>query len=110
MLSHQKYGLNEWYSYYFVLSEILNLSMIIFNLWFTDFFLSGEFGTIGFDLISRMMSHGTRGDILALTFPKVTKCLFRSIGPSKSMDEKDYLCVLPINEAYEKIYIIIWYV
>ncbi|CAH2231976.1 jg4037 [Pararge aegeria aegeria] len=42
-------------------------------------------------------------------FPKLTKCWFRSYGPSGSMQHKDRLCVLPLNIVNEKIFVFLWF-
>jgi hypothetical protein len=42
-------------------------------------------------------------------FPKVTKCTFHLYGPSGSIQNKDGLCVLPLNIINEKIYIFLWF-
>lgn len=42
------------------------------------------------------------------TFPKMAKCLYESVGPSGSIQEKDALCLLPLNVVNQKIFVIIW--
>jgi hypothetical protein len=110
-LLYKKHGLNSWYSSCYVLCEFLNFFVVLFNIYFTDIFLSGDFGSIGFDVLRRILNDdGTpRTDALTFTFPKVTKCEFRMFGPSKSIVKYDYICILPVNAVNEKIYIIIWY-
>lgn len=42
-------------------------------------------------------------------FPKLTKCWFRSYGPTGTLQLKDRLCVLPLNIVNEKIFVFLWF-
>ena len=42
-------------------------------------------------------------------FPKMTKCTFRKFGPSGTVEKIDALCVMPLNNANEKIYVFLWF-
>lgn len=44
----------------------------------------------------------------SLVFPKQAKCLFYNYGPSGGIEEKDSLCLLPLNNINEKIFAVIW--
>lgn len=44
----------------------------------------------------------------SLVFPKQAKCLFFSYGPSGSIEHRDSLCLLPLNNINEKIFAVIW--
>lgn len=41
-------------------------------------------------------------------FPRLAKCLYQNYGPSGSIEEKDSLCLLPLNVLNEKIFVILW--
>uniref|UniRef100_A0A182PL89 Innexin n=1 Tax=Anopheles epiroticus TaxID=199890 RepID=A0A182PL89_9DIPT len=41
-------------------------------------------------------------------FPKIAKCDFHFIGPSGSKQNRDGLCLLPLNVVNEKIFAFIW--
>ena len=41
--------------------------------------------------------------------PKMTKCTFRKFGPSGTVEKIDALCVMPLNNANEKIYVFLWF-
>ena len=41
--------------------------------------------------------------------PKMTKCTFRKFGPSGTVEAIDALCVMPLNNANEKIYVFLWF-
>ena len=42
-------------------------------------------------------------------FPKVTKCVFKTYGPSGSIQIYDAMCILPVNILNEKIFIFLWF-
>ena len=42
-------------------------------------------------------------------FPKLTKCWYRSYGPSGSVQLQDRLCILSLNIVNEKIFVILWF-
>uniref|UniRef100_T1J195 Innexin n=1 Tax=Strigamia maritima TaxID=126957 RepID=T1J195_STRMM len=50
-----------------------------------------------------------RHDPMILVFPRLSKCIFRNYGPSGEIQIHDALCVLPLNIANEKIYVIVWF-
>lgn len=43
-----------------------------------------------------------------LVFPKTAKCLFKSYGPSGTLQHLDSLCLLPLNVLNQKIFVIVW--
>jgi hypothetical protein len=46
---------------------------------------------------------------MADIFPKITRCTMFKVGPSGSLENKEGLCLLPINVLNEKIYVFIWF-
>lgn len=44
----------------------------------------------------------------SLVFPKQAKCSFYNYGPSGSIQQKDSLCLLPLNNINDKIFAVIW--
>ena len=103
-------GTHSIYALKFFFCEILNFANVIGQIYFTDFFLGGEFMSYGSDVLAYSeMEPEDRVDPMAKVFPKVTKCTFFKYGPSGTVEKKDGLCVLPLNIINEKIYIFIWY-
>jgi hypothetical protein len=47
--------------------------------------------------------------VLYTTFPRMTKCHFKSFGTGGHVTEKDYLCVLAPNIISEKIFTFLWF-
>lgn len=41
-------------------------------------------------------------------FPKLAKCTFHNYGPSGSIQEKDSLCLLPLNMFNDKVFAFLW--
>lgn len=61
--------------------------------------------------MTRVSSDGIYANVSPMDqyFPKLTKCTLRTYGPSGSLQEKDRLCVLPLNIVNEKIFVILWF-
>lgn len=96
---------HSFYAYRFFLCELLNLVIAIAQIFFTNYFLDGEFLSYGIDVLlaEREINPMTR------VFPKMTKCIFSKYGPSGSIQRFDGLCVLPVNNINEKIYLFLWF-
>ena len=94
----------------FLFCEILCFAVIVFNIAFIDMFLGGMFTTYG-NMVWEIseMDPEDRKDPMNLVFPKVAKCDFYRQGPSGTMQNRDALCVLPVNIFNEKIYIFLWF-
>jgi len=101
---------HNFYALRFFACEFLNLVNVIFQIWFMDFFLGGEFSTYGSEVLAMTeLAHEHRRDPMARVFPKVTKCTFHKFGPSGSVQKFDGICVLPLNIINEKIYVFLWF-
>ena len=94
----------------FLLCEVFCFFTVIFNIAFIDIFLGGMFSTYG-NMVWEIsnMDPADRRDPMNLVFPKVAKCNFYRQGPSGTMQNRDALCVLPVNIFNEKIYIFLWF-
>jgi len=103
-------GLHQLYVAKYVFCEVLNFANVVFQLYFMNFFLGGEFFTYGTDVLRMSeLPFEERVDPMARVFPKVTKCTFNNYGPSGTVELKDGLCILAINIINEKIYIFLWF-
>ena len=94
----------------FLFCEILCFVTIVFNIAFIDLFLGGMFSTYG-NMVWEIseMDPEDRRDPMDLVFPKVAKCNFYRQGPTGTIQNRDALCVLPVNIFNEKIYIFLWF-
>jgi hypothetical protein len=103
-------GTHSLYALRFFLCEVLNFVNVIFQMYFIDFFLGGEFSSYGSDVLAYTEMEGdVREDPMSKVFPKVTKCTFHKYGPSGTIEKRDALCVLPLNIINEKIFVFIWF-
>ena len=50
-----------------------------------------------------------RVDPMAVVFPTMTKCTFRSYGQSGTIKTEDALCILPINIINQRLYVFFWF-
>ena len=64
---------HKFYLIRFFFCELLNLSNVVGQVFFMDFFLGGEFSTYGMDVLTMLnMEQDERSDPMARVFPKVT--------------------------------------
>lgn len=104
------HGRNNWYLAKHVICELLNLCNVIGQMYFTNKFLGGAFMTYGTDVVIHSETNQeNRLDPMVRIFPRITKCIFNTFGPSGDVQKHDALCVLPINIINEKIYIFLWF-
>lgn len=105
-VDYLKEHLNQhcFYAYRFILCEVMNFAIAIGQIYFTDYFLDGEFLTYGLDVM-----RSNEVDPMMRVFPKLTKCSFNKYGPSGTIQIFDGLCVLPVNILNEKIYLFLWF-
>ncbi|CAK1596461.1 unnamed protein product [Parnassius mnemosyne] len=108
---------HNMYALHFAFCELLNLLNVIGQIFLLDLFLGGSFRNYGTAVAAFTHSPRLPADMTDFVsvnpmdryFPKLTKCWFRSYGPSGSIQLKDRLCVLPLNIINEKIFIILWF-
>lgn len=97
------------WAYKFFFCEGLNLVVVIGMLFFTDWFLGGEFLTYGSSIIEvASLDPENRTDPMSLVFPKMAKCTFKSFGSSGTIEVKDVMCLIATNIINEKIYLFLW--
>lgn len=99
--------INEDWGKSLVACEFLNLFNVLFQVYFTNIFLGGQFLNLGIDVMKEdWLGHM---DTLDVIFPKVTKCHFYKFGPSGSLQILDALCIMALNVINEKIYTFLWF-
>lgn len=98
------------YAFGYFFCEILNFVNVVGNIFFVDKFLGHTFLNYGTKVIEFSNSEPeSRTDPMIAIFPRMTKCLFRTYGPSGSIQTHDALCILPLNILNEKIFIFLWF-
>ncbi|KAG8185840.1 hypothetical protein JTE90_024814 [Oedothorax gibbosus] len=101
---------HQYYATKFLFCEVLNLVNIIFQIYFINMFLGGEFTKYGTSVMKYTNEEQQNGlDPMVRVFPRITKCTFRKYGSSGDVQRHDALCLLPLNILNEKIYIIMWF-
>ncbi|XP_039753949.1 innexin inx2-like [Pararge aegeria] len=108
---------HNMYALRYAFCEILNLVNVVGQIFLLDLFLGGAFRNYGaavaaFTHIPKVPNNFLDYELvnpMDQYFPKLTKCWFRSYGPSGSMQHKDRLCVLPLNIVNEKIFVFLWF-
>jgi len=103
-------GTHTSYAVKYFLCELLSFVNVVGQIFFIDTFLGGQFLTYGTEVleVSELGPEG-RVDPMSKIFPKITKCTFHLYGPSGTIQNKDGLCVLALNNINEKIYIFVWF-
>ncbi|KAK8380262.1 hypothetical protein O3P69_016703 [Scylla paramamosain] len=101
-------GHRTW-AYKFFFCELLNLGVVVATLFFTDWFLGGEFLTYGTRVFAVAgLDPENRTDPMSYVFPRMAKCTFKSFGPSGTIQVRDAMCLIAINIINEKIYLFLW--
>ena len=104
------YGRNRRYAIIFFLCEVTSLIMIILQVIGLNYLFSNEFLTYGLVIFKATNTDPMlRTDKMNQLFPKITECVlhnFNQDGP-KPLRYKG-MCVLNLNNSYEKIFLLIW--
>lgn len=95
------------FKYFFF--EGLNFAVVIGMIFFTDWFLGGEFLTYGTSVMEVVgLDPENRTDPMTYVFPRMAKCTFRSFGSSGTIQIRDVMCLIATNIINEKIYLFLW--
>lgn len=100
----KRFKVNRDWGRVLVMCEWLNLFNVILQFYLTNWYLGGNFLTLGLRLYD-----GNYDEIFDKMFPKVAKCTFHQYGPSGTLQSFDSLCVLALNIINEKIYLFLWF-
>lgn len=90
------------YAYRYILCEALNLTNVLLQMFFINWLLNGKFISYGFRFVDNQES-------LSEVFPRTTKCKYHRYGPTGTVENHDFLCVLALNILNEKLFLIIWF-
>lgn len=101
---------HQYYAAKFLFCEFLNFVNVIFQIYFINLFLGGQFTKYGVDVVKYANEEQeNRLDPMIRVFPRITKCTFHKYGSSGDVQRHDALCLLPLNIVNEKIYIVMWF-
>ncbi|XP_046988386.1 innexin inx2-like [Schistocerca americana] len=99
----------------FTFCEILNFINVVLQIILLDRFLGGEFAFLGPNFIKYASStdfglkNQTMPSPLDHMFPKVAKCRMYYFGTSGGMSKMDSLCILPLNNINDKVFLFLWF-
>nr|AFC34067.1 INX8 [Hirudo verbana] len=94
----------------FLVSKVLYIANVIFQLITLSYVLGFKYSTFGIDMMIRYLhpNDWTEEDIVA--FPRVTLCDFRIRGQDfHNVQNNTVECVLPVNMVNEKIFVFLWF-
>ncbi|GAB6024806.1 hypothetical protein CHUAL_009926 [Chamberlinius hualienensis] len=99
------------YAWQYFVCEWLNLINVLGNIFFLNMFLGYQFTSYGTEVINyaKLDVKTASVDPMIRVFPRITKCTFFKFGPSGNLEDRDALCVLPLNIINEKIFIFLWF-
>ena len=89
-----------------ILSQVLYLVNIISQIFFTNWFLDGNFLSYGAIL---SFNEEERQEVMNSLFPKMSKCTFPTFTSFGTITNKDILCMLPMNQIHKFVYVVLWY-
>jgi hypothetical protein len=89
--------------------EVFQMLITLGTMYLTDNLLNGEFSLYGWEVLSFLIKpQDHRTDPMTRVFPKVTTCHVHTVGPSGSFQLQEGLCVLPMNNVFEKVFFVLW--
>ncbi|XP_042204653.1 innexin inx2-like [Homarus americanus] len=107
-ISHQMDKHRSW-AYKFFFCESLTLMVVVATLFFTDWFLGGEFLAYGVNVMEVIgLDPENRTDPMSYVFPRMAKCTFKSFGSSGTIQVRDVMCLIATNIINEKIFLFLW--
>ena len=89
-----------------ILSKVLYLVNIITQIFFTNWLMDGNFLFYGAIL---SCNEEQRLEWMDRMFPKVFKCTIPTFSNFDTITNKDILCILPMNQINQIVYVVIWY-
>ncbi|XP_040566683.1 innexin inx2 [Lepeophtheirus salmonis] len=103
---------NSYFAKYFF-CEVLNVVIVIWNIYATDGFLGGKFVHYGSQVwrFYRMGSRERKLNVnpMCALFPTVTSCQFPSGAVTGSLNVDHAMCVLSLNIINDKIFLLEWF-
>ena len=96
----------------YLFCETLNLINVISQIAITNFFLGGQFLTIGTNLLQEPFSESIKApqyDSIDHIFPTTTKCTLPSYDTTGMLTKRDIICLLPHNEVHKYVYVMLWF-
>lgn len=116
---------NKAYFTTFVVCEMLNLGVAVFNFYVMNMFLNGRFLFYGTDVIQYFFHNNNIDDEygdyssssddygmvnpMCAAFPTLVNCEYAFSGVNREADIRSHICILSQNIVNEKIYLLMWF-
>ena len=100
---------HEYWAYCYFFCELMTLMNVILQIFIINKILKGVFLTFGFDVVAFIFQgQEDQVDPRIFAFPRMTKCTFHLFSGAE-LDKFDTICMLPLNEINEKIFLFLWF-
>ncbi|XP_077507583.1 innexin shaking-B-like [Amblyomma americanum] len=101
---------NRCYLVKYLICEALSVFNVVAQVGFTDYVLGGGFLTYGWDLVRWHRGDGREFVSPAvMAFPRIAMCSFLKYGDSGALENREAICVLPLNILNEKLFAFLWF-
>ncbi|KAH7960669.1 hypothetical protein HPB49_022143 [Dermacentor silvarum] len=101
---------NRCYLVKYLLCELLSVVNVVAQVAFTDYVLGGGFLTYGWDLVRWHRGEGRElVSPAVMAFPRIAMCTFLKYGQSGTIENREAICVLPLNIINEKVFAFLWF-
>ncbi|KAL1457997.1 hypothetical protein WDU94_008174 [Cyamophila willieti] len=109
----KRQGSWDGYAYCYLVNILFNTGAVFLNIYSTEILLGGYFKYLGKEFVNYLWTSVENRvkstNPLDISFPKMTKCTFHKYGPSGTIESVDAMCILPLNNFNEKIFIFLWF-
>jgi len=103
------------YAIYFFFCELLNIVILVSQIYATHVFLHHQFLDYGYQVYryyrlpieERMLS--TTLDPMCEVFPKVSTCNYHRWGRAGGQETKNAICILSLNMINDKVFAVLWF-
>ncbi|CAN8020417.1 hypothetical protein HPB47_025822 [Ixodes persulcatus] len=102
---------NNWYFAKYLLCELVGFLNVIAQVMLTDVALSGTFVSYGSDVVEwyRTKAEQRLVSPMVRAFPRMAMCSFFRYGDSGALENREAVCVLPVNIVNEKLFLFLWF-
>ncbi|CAN8010856.1 unnamed protein product [Ixodes pacificus] len=101
---------NNWYFSRYLWCELLCVVNVVVQISLTDLVLGGGFFLFGSDVVRwQRQARPELANPMVVMFPRVAMCSFAKYGDSGAIENREAICVLPLNVLNEKLFLFLWF-
>ncbi|XP_077507564.1 innexin shaking-B-like [Amblyomma americanum] len=101
---------NRCYLVKYLVCEGFSVLNVVVQMCFTDYVLGGGFLSYGWDLVCSHRGGGREfASPAVMAFPRIAMCTFVLYGESGALENREAICVLPLNILNEKVFAFLWF-